>query len=195
MSGGAPSAAGPMTSADAPSPKIIRDGRTLPILSENFSAHTTSTGGLTSWRSRATPPCGRFVALRKRFGDDYDLVFAHPELGVPLDRTKVTRRFQAACAEAGVSRIRFHDLRHTFATTLVASGVPRRTIQEYLGHADLKTTQIYSHYAPSTRGGGDQRGVWVPERPPRAASASKTSAVTDFEEQRQAAASDCCFRR
>ncbi len=45
--------------------------------------------------------------------------------------------------------IRFHDLRHTFGTTLAAAGVPLRTIQEYLGHADIKTTQIYMHYAPS----------------------------------------------
>ena len=87
--------------------------------------------------------------LRTVFGDDDDLVFAHPELGVPLDRTKVTRRFQAACVQAGARKIRFHDLRHTFATTLAAAGVPLRTIQEYLGHADLKTTQIYAHYAPS----------------------------------------------
>ena len=88
--------------------------------------------------------------LRTVFSDDDDLVFAHPELGMPLDRTKVTRRFQAACAKAGVRKIRFHDLRHTFATTLAAAGVPLRTIQEFLGHADLKTTQIYAHYAPST---------------------------------------------
>ena len=45
--------------------------------------------------------------------------------------------------------IRFHDLRHTFATTLAAAGVPLRTIQEFLGHADLKTTQIYAHDARS----------------------------------------------
>jgi integrase len=62
---------------------------------------------------------------------------------------KVTRRFQAACSRSGVPVIRFHDLRHTFATHLAASGVPLRALQEFLGHADLKTTQIYAHYARS----------------------------------------------
>jgi Phage integrase family len=50
---------------------------------------------------------------------------------------------------AGVRVITFHDLRYTFATRLAAHGEPLRTIQEYLGHADAKTTQIYAHYAPS----------------------------------------------
>jgi integrase len=106
---------------------------------------------------RSVPMTDRLAAELKRwrlrtvFSDDDDLVFAHPELGVPLDRTKVTRRFQDACVAASVRKIRFQDLRHTFATTLAAAGVPLRTIQEYLGHSDLKTTQIYAHYAPSTR--------------------------------------------
>jgi len=38
--------------------------------------------------------------LRTVYGDGEDLVFAHPELGTPLDRTKTTRRFQAACVAA-----------------------------------------------------------------------------------------------
>ena len=94
-------------------------------------------GELERWRGRTI------------FDHANDLVFAHPQLGTPLDRTKVTRRFQAACRHAGVPVIRFHDLRHTFATQLAASGVPLRALQEFLGHADLKTTQIYAHYARS----------------------------------------------
>ena len=47
--------------------------------------------------------------------------------------------------------VRFHDPRHTFATRLAASGQPMRMMQEFLGHADSKTTQIYTHYAPSAQ--------------------------------------------
>jgi integrase len=87
---------------------------------------------------------------RTAYNGDDDLVFAHPHSGRPLDRTKLSR-FKQACADAGVRVIRFHDLRHTFATRLAASGQPMRTIQEFMGHADSKTTQIYAHYAPSAR--------------------------------------------
>jgi integrase len=86
---------------------------------------------------------------RTAYRDDDDLVFAHPQTGSPLDRSKLTKRFKTACKDAGVRPVRFHDLRHTFATRLAASGQPLRTIQEFLGHADSKTTQIYAHYAPS----------------------------------------------
>lgn len=80
-----------------------------------------------------------------------DLVFCHPESGKELDRTKVTRKFKEACGDAEVRVIRFHDLRHTFGTQMAAAGTPLRFIQEMLGHADAKTTQIYSHYQPSER--------------------------------------------
>jgi integrase len=86
---------------------------------------------------------------RTAYKTDDDLVFAHPQKGTALDRSEVTRRFKAACRTAGVREVKFHDLRHTFATRLAASGQPLRTIQEFLGHADSKTTQIYAHYAPS----------------------------------------------
>jgi integrase len=88
---------------------------------------------------------------RTAFNGDADLVFAHPQTGHPLDGSRVSKRFKSACRAAGVRVVRFHDLRHTFATRLAATGQPLRTIQEFLGHADAKTTQIYAHYAPSER--------------------------------------------
>ncbi len=85
---------------------------------------------------------------RSQFTSEASLVFAHPQTGNPLDRTKVTRRFQQACEDASVSVITFHELRHTFATQMAGQGVPLRKLQDWLGHADIKTTQIYTHYAP-----------------------------------------------
>ena len=86
---------------------------------------------------------------RTEYRSDSALVFGHPQTGNPIDRSKVTKRFKEACVDAKVRVIKFHDLRHTFGTRLAASGQPMRMIQEFLGHADSKTTQIYTHYAPS----------------------------------------------
>jgi integrase len=90
-------------------------------------------------------------ALRDRseYNKDKDLVFCHPETGHPLDRAKLTRRFKKAVKRAEVPEITFHELRHTFGTRMAAAGVPLRTIQHWMGHADSKTTQIYAHYQPS----------------------------------------------
>jgi integrase len=59
------------------------------------------------------------------------------------------KRFKLACEIAGLRRVRFHDLRHTFGTRMAAAGVPMRTLQEWMGHRDFKTTLIYADYAPS----------------------------------------------
>jgi integrase len=82
---------------------------------------------------------------------DDDLVFAHPHTGRPLDRSKLLKRFKAALAAAGVRNLRFHDLRHTFGTRMAAAGVPMRTLQEWMGHRDFKTTLIYADYLPGER--------------------------------------------
>jgi len=89
--------------------------------------------------------------LRERtlYGGDSDLVFCHPETGNPLDRSKLIRRFKSAIKRAAVRGITFHELRHTFGTRMAAEGVPLRTLQHWMGHADAKTTQIYAHYQPS----------------------------------------------
>jgi integrase len=103
---------------------------------------------------RSVPIADRLVAelnrwsQRSHYTGDTSLVFAHPHTGRPLDRSKVTKRFKEACVDAGVQVITFHELRHTFATRMASQGVPLRKLQEWLGHADIKTTQIYMHYAP-----------------------------------------------
>lgn len=81
-------------------------------------------------------------------GDD-DLVFCHPETGSPLDRSRLLKRFKAAAKRAGIREVRFHDLRHTFGTRMAAAGVALRTLQEWMGHRDFKTTLIYADYQPS----------------------------------------------
>ena len=84
------------------------------------------------------------------FPADDDLVFGHPHTGKPLDRSRLLKRFKRYCNNAGVrKKVRFHDLRHTFGTRMAAAGVPLRTVQEWMGHADSKTTQIYADYAPA----------------------------------------------
>jgi integrase len=95
---------------------------------------------------------GELEALFKgsAYQSDDDLVFGHPHSGQPLDRTSVTRRFQRVAHRTGIhDDVVFHDLRHTFGTTMAAAGVPLRTLQGWMGHADIKTTSIYMHFSPA----------------------------------------------
>ncbi len=98
------------------------------------------------------------LSQESRWKSDDDLVFAHPETGKPIDRSKLLKRFKAALRRADVRAVRFHDLRHTFGTRMAAQGVPMRVLQELMGHRDFKTTLIYADYAPSER-----EAEWVEE--------------------------------
>lgn len=53
--------------------------------------------------------------------------------------------FKGALRRAGIKNFRFHDLRHTFASRLVMAGVDIRTVQELMGHKDIRMTMRYSH--------------------------------------------------
>ena len=104
---------------------------------------------------------------RSDFPGDDDLVFCHPLTGRPYDASKLRKRFDRAIARAGVRRITFHGLRHTFGTRMAAAGAPLRHIQEWMGHRDHATTLLYADYAPDPSGGADwaQRAFSMPEGP------------------------------
>ena len=90
---------------------------------------------------------------RSSYRADHDLVFCHPATGGCCDASALRKRFYEALERAGLRRVTFHELRHTFGTQMAAAGAPLRAIQEWMGHADAKTTQIYSHYAPDATNG------------------------------------------
>ena len=61
---------------------------------------------------------------------------------------KIRNAFLLACNRAGIKNLRFHDLRHTFATRLVLAGVDLATVSKLLGHSSITMTMRYSHPTP-----------------------------------------------
>lgn len=88
---------------------------------------------LASWKLASTP-------------NEHDLVFAN-EAGQPLNYSNmVNRHFFKALKDANIEKIRFHDLRHTYASLLLAQGENIKYIQTQLGHSSpIVTLNVYSH--------------------------------------------------
>jgi integrase len=77
-------------------------------------------------------------------------VFAEPAMGASLHKAQDVRRLVKALRAAAVDESHnLHSLRHPFGTAMATAGVPMRTLQEWMGHRDIKTTQRYADYAPS----------------------------------------------
>jgi integrase len=68
------------------------------------------------------------------------------EVGAPIRYFK--RAWLAACRMAGVTELRWHDLRHEYASRLVERGVPLSQVRDLLGHASIVTTERYDNQKP-----------------------------------------------
>ncbi len=123
-------------------PKTRQSRRTLPIpspLATQLRAH----------RKRQLED--RLLAGERWNGDDWNLVFAN-RVGGPLDPTHVVKAFKQHLTRAGLPDIRFHDLRHSCASLLVAQGTHPREVMEILGHSTITLTMnTYSHVMPQAK--------------------------------------------
>ena len=93
---------------------------------------------------------------RKLCGRSYckkylDYIYVN-EIGELVKPGYLTQHFPNLLEKNNMRRIRFHDLRHSCASLLLASGVPMKNIQEWLGHSDFSTTaNIYAHLDYSSK--------------------------------------------
>lgn len=108
------------------------------------SLSATATAALRSHRGRQAEERLKAVAW-----EDGDVVFSD-EVGRPYDASRLRREFWAVLERAGLPRIRFHDLRHTAATLLMAENQHAKIVSELLGHSTTAITlDLYSHVTPT----------------------------------------------
>ena len=86
--------------------------------------------------------------LKLLLGSDYkdkNLIFS-TEFGNYFEPNNINKRFKKALKKAGINPIKFHSLRHTYATRLFEKDVPLKTVSELLGHTDINiTANTYTH--------------------------------------------------
>lgn len=88
------------------------------------------------------------LSRRGEFTLSDDYVFAN-RFGRRLDPSALRRRFERARDAAGLEPLRFHDLRHTYGSLLVAGGIDLASVKAAMGHARITTTERYLHARPA----------------------------------------------
>lgn len=89
------------------------------------------------------------LSRRGEFTGPDDYVFAS-RLGRRLDPSALRRRYERARDAAGLEPLRFHDLRHTYGSLLVAGGIDLPSVKAAMGHSHITTTERYLHARPAS---------------------------------------------
>jgi integrase len=124
-------------------------GRTIRVRASYYNGQLTTPK---SGKVRAVPMAPDVASALAQLGSrahwigDDDVVFCRVAGGY-VDGSALRRRYKQALGAAQLRPLRFHDLRHTFGTRMIAMADIRR-VQEWMGHADIQTTMRYLHYAP-----------------------------------------------
>jgi integrase len=104
-----------------------------------------------SGRSREVPLAESVrCALKEHRHLKGELVFSHAD-GSMLTKGDCKHPLWRTCKRAGLRRLGWHVLRHTFASHLIMKGVPVKAVQELLGHATIEMTMRYTHLSPDVR--------------------------------------------
>jgi integrase len=128
------------------------DGRKI-IVRRALSADT-ELRSTKSRRARQVPLPDQAAAaldrLRQRveFTGPDDYVFVN-RFGRRIDPSALRRRFERARDAAGLEPLRFHDLRHTYGSLLVAGGIDLASVKAAMGHSRITTTERYLHARPA----------------------------------------------
>jgi len=101
-----------------------------------------------SGKSRKVPMNSTVFNLLKRMSKDHEYVFYNSKTKTHIKDVK--RSFNTARERANLDGIRFHDLRHTFATRLCELGVPLKVVSKILGHSTIQMTERYANPTPDS---------------------------------------------
>jgi integrase len=119
-------------------PKTAKSRRTVPLPAQTVAV----------LRAHRKAQAAERLLAGADYGDQ-DLVFAEPD-GAPIHPDKFRKRFEVRIGRSGLPPIRFHDLRHTYATLALRAGVHPKVVAEVLGHANISITlDTYSHAIPA----------------------------------------------
>jgi integrase/recombinase XerD len=119
----------------------LQDQRLLRVVGKGDKERIVPVGEIASSYLNTYLATCRSRLLGKRFQEKALFVGRR---GQALSRALVWKRFKHYCALAGIDA-KVHTLRHSFATHLLRGGADLRSVQELLGHSDIRTTQIYTH--------------------------------------------------